>query len=51
LGRHHRSGWLFADTLRGAIACTNLHSVIEIVKPNGVEPDNHLWLLFERLPH
>jgi transposase len=46
-----RKGWLFSDTVKGAIASANLYSVVETAKANGVEPHAYLSLLFERLPH
>lgn len=46
-----RKGWLFADTVKGAIASANLYSLVETAKANGVEPFAYLSLLFERLPH
>ena len=46
-----RKGWLFSDTVKGAIASANLFSIVETAKANGVEPHAYLSLLFERLPH
>ena len=46
-----RKGWLFADTVKGAVASANLYSLVETAKANGVEPFAYLSLLFERLPH
>jgi len=46
-----RKGWLFSDTVKGAVASANLYSLIETCKANGVEPHAYLTLLFERLPH
>lgn len=46
-----RKGWLFSDTVKGAIASANLYSIVETAKANGVEPHAYLSLLFERLPH
>jgi transposase len=45
-----RKGWLFADTVKGAVASANLYSIVETAKANGVEPHAYLSLLFERLP-
>jgi transposase len=46
-----RKGWLFADTVHGAIASANLYSIVETAKANGVEPHAYLTHLFERLPY
>lgn len=46
-----RKGWLFSDTVKGAIASANLFSIVETAKANGVEPHAYLSLLFERLPY
>ena len=46
-----RKGWLFADTVKGAVASANLYSLVETAKANGVEPFAYLSVLFERLPH
>lgn len=46
-----RKGWLFSDTVKGAIASANLYSLVETAKANGVEPHAYLSLLFERLPY
>jgi transposase len=46
-----RKGWLFSDTVKGAIASANLYSLVEAAKANGVEPHAYLSFLFSRLPH
>lgn len=46
-----RKGWLFSDTIKGAIASANLYSLVETAKANGVEPHAYLSLLFAQLPH
>ena len=46
-----RKGWLFSDTVKGAIASANLYSLVETAKANGVEPFAYLSWLFNRLPH
>jgi transposase len=46
-----RKGWMFSDTVKGAIASANLYSIVETAKANGVEPHAYLSLLFARLPH
>jgi transposase len=46
-----RKGWLFSDTVKGAVASANLYSLVETCKANGVEPHAHRTFLFERLPH
>ena len=45
-----RKGWLFSDTVHGAVASANLYSLVETAKANGVEPHTYLSRLFERLP-
>jgi hypothetical protein len=37
-----RKGWLFSDTVKGAIASANLFSIVETAKANGVEPHAYL---------
>ncbi len=32
-----RKGWLFSDTVKGAIASANLFSLVETAKANGLE--------------
>ncbi len=46
-----RKGWLFSDTVKGAIASASLYSLVETAKANGVEPHAYLTTLFSRLPH
>jgi hypothetical protein len=46
-----RKGWMFSDTVKGAIASANLYSLVETAKANGVEPHAYLSTLFERLPY
>jgi transposase len=46
-----RKGWLFSDTVHGAVASANLYSLVETAKANRVEPHAYLSRLFERLPH
>jgi transposase len=46
-----RKGWLFSDTVHGAVASANLYSLVETAKANGAEPHAYLSRLFERLPH
>ena len=46
-----RKGWLFSDTVKGAVASANLYSLVETCKANGIEPHAYLTHLFERLPH
>jgi hypothetical protein len=45
-----RKGWLFSDTVKGAIASAKLYSIVETAKANGVEPHAYLSLSFEGLP-
>jgi len=44
-----RKGWLFSDTVKGAIASANLFSIVETAKANGVEPHAYLSRLFAQL--
>lgn len=46
-----RRGWLFSDTVKGAVASANLYSLVETAKANGIEPFAYLSHLFDRLPH
>jgi transposase len=46
-----RKGWLFSDTVKGALASANLFSIVETAKANGVEPHAYLSLLFAQLPY
>jgi transposase len=46
-----RKGWLFSDTVHGAVASANLYSLVETAKANGAEPHAYLSRLFERLPY
>jgi transposase len=46
-----RKGWLFSDTIKGAVASANLYSLVETAKANGVEPHAYLSRLFERIPY
>lgn len=46
-----RKGWLFSDTVKGAVASANLYSLVETAKANNVEPHAYLSLLFARLPN
>ena len=45
-----RKGWLFSDTVKGAIASANLYSLVETAKTNGVEPHAYLTHLYTQLP-
>jgi transposase len=46
-----RKGWLFSDTVNGAVASANLFSLVETAKANGAEPHAYLSLLFAQLPY
>jgi hypothetical protein len=46
-----RKGWMFSDTVKGAITSANLFSIVETAKANGVEPHAYLSLLFAQLPY
>lgn len=45
-----RKGWMFSDTVPGALASANLYSLVETGKANGIEPHAYLSHLFARLP-
>lgn len=45
-----RKNWLFADTVKGAQASSNLYSLIETAKANGIEPYHYLVRVFTDLP-
>lgn len=45
-----RRNWLFADTVAGAHASTNLYSLIETCKANRINPYGYLQSLFQKLP-
>ena len=45
-----RKNFLFCDTVRGANASTNLYSLIETAKANGIEPYQYLRHVFTELP-
>jgi transposase len=45
-----RKGWLFSDTVPGALASANLYSLVETAKANGIEPHAYLAHLFAQLP-
>ncbi len=45
-----RKGWLFSDTVPGAVASANLYSLVETAKANSIEPHAYLSHLFARLP-
>ena len=46
-----RKGWLFSDTVKGAVASANLYSLVESAKANGIEPHAYLSQLFTQLPY
>ena len=46
-----RKGWLFSDTVKGAVASANLYSLVETCKANHLEPHAYLTLLFGQLPY
>jgi transposase len=45
-----RKGWMFSDTVPGAVASANLYSLVETAKANGIEPHAYLAHLFDQLP-
>ena len=45
-----RKAWLFCDSESGAIASTNIYSLVETAKINGKEPHAYLTHIYERLP-
>lgn len=46
-----RNNWIFLDTVKGAKASTNLYSLIETAKLNGLEPYRYLHHVFIKLPN
>jgi transposase len=46
-----RKGWLFSDTVHGAVGSANLFSLVETAKANGIEPHAYLTRLYTQLPH
>jgi Transposase IS66 family/IS66 C-terminal element len=45
-----RKGWMFSDTVPGAVASANLYSLVETAKANNIEPHAFLSHLFAQLP-
>jgi transposase len=45
-----RKGWMFSDTVPGAVASANLYSLVETAKANAIEPHAYLSHLFDQLP-
>jgi hypothetical protein len=45
-----RKGWMFSDTVPGAVASANLYSLVETAKANNIEPHAYLSHLFAQLP-
>jgi len=45
-----RKNWLFSDTVDGAIASSNIYSMVVTAKANGLEPYAYLRFILERLP-
>lgn len=45
-----RKNWLFSASVKGVKASTNLYSLIETAKANGLEPYAYLRHLFAKLP-
>ena len=45
-----RRGWPFSDTVEGANASANLHTLVETCKANSIDPYRYLPRLFQRLP-
>jgi transposase len=46
-----RKGWMFSDTVHGALASANLYSLVETAKANGIEPHAYLSHVFAQLPY
>ncbi len=46
-----RKNWLFSGSPDGAKASSNLYSLIETAKANGLRPYEYLRFLFEKLPY
>lgn len=45
-----RKNWLFSNSVKGVAASTNLYSLLETAKVNGLEPFAYLRQIFTRLP-
>jgi transposase len=45
-----RKNWLFSDTIQGVNASSNLYSLIETAKANGLEPYAYLRKVFTQMP-
>jgi len=45
-----RKNWLFCDTVAGAEASAGLYSLIETARANGLNPFEHLKVLFNKFP-
>ena len=45
-----RKNWVFSDTPRGAYASATIYSLVETAKANGLDPQNYLYQIFEKLP-
>jgi transposase len=48
---HNRKGWLFSDTVKGAVASANPLFACRSAKANGVEPHAYLSLMLDKLPN
>lgn len=46
-----RKNWLFSQSQAGASASTNLYSLIETAKMNGLNPYDYLKEVFTQLPN
>jgi hypothetical protein len=46
---HGRKNFLFCDSVTGAKSSTNLYSLIETAKANGIEPHAYHRLIFTEL--
>ena len=46
-----RKNWLFCDTQDGAVASTEIFSLIETAKANGIDPSKYLNYLLEKRPN
>jgi transposase len=47
---HGRKNFLFCDSVTGDKSSTNLYSLIETAKANGIEPHAYHRLIFTELP-
>jgi transposase len=47
---YNRRNWLFADTVKAAMASAALYSIVSTARANGLEPYAYLRRLFTEMP-